>query len=781
MGDFNVNLLNQSHYLFDQLADLRDSFGLSQHVTQPTFFTKANHSLIDHIYSNDANLISNVSNLSPLGACHHCIIQCTLNVSLSKFKPNCRLLWQYSKADWATANHKLSNYFVNEGVNIDTAWNSFHSYFMKTMSECIPRKLIRCKPKDPPWLNADLRHLIKKKHAIFKKWKRTQKSDYYLRYKSIRNVLSNRLKSAKKSFFASLLDNESPSKRFWGYVRSQSGQSSIPDSINYNGCSVTNPYDIANSFSNFFSECFNRAVDSDSSIPNYSVFSSLTHIWCDSNGILKLIRKLKNNSAAGVDGVTSMMLKNTASYVSPILCKLFNLSLTTGSVPCAWKISRVIPIHKSGDRNLVSNYRPISLQPIVCKILERIIHKHILHHLQDNNILTNRQFGFLPKSSTSDALITALHDWYSYLENRNSVAVALFDLTKAFDKVPHGPLLLKLHSAGLNGPLLSWCRSYLSNRTQSVSVHGVSSNPAPVISGVPQGSVLGPLFFLIYVNDLCSSNFSQSSSLVLYADDTTLYKPISSDEDVDQFQSDIDTIQNWFISNHLTANASKTKLMVISTKKDALPNLHLTMNNQIIERVLAVKFLGIHICSNLSWNQQIDHICKKARKITGYIHRCFNSSSPATRRTLYLALVRPIFEYGSITWHPLNKTLSNRLESAQRFAARVILQAWNSSNDDLLLNANLPLLAKRRDIASLCHLYKILNSLCSSPNPFKPHPRPNLRNLNSCALDPPFCRLSLTKNSFYPFAPTLWNYLPENLVKCQTPASFKSAICHHLL
>jgi hypothetical protein len=390
----------------------------------------------------------------------------------------------------------------------------------------------------------------------------------------------------------------------------------------------------------------------------------------------------------------------------------------------------------------VSNYRPISLQPIVSKILERIIHKHILDHLNVNNILTNRQFGFLPKSSTSDAFITALHDWYDYLENRNSVAVALFDLSKAFDKVPHGPLLLKLHSVGLNGPLLSWCRSYLSNRTQSVSVHGVSSNPAPVVSGVPQGSVLGPLFFLVYVNDLCLTKFSPNSSLVLYADDTTLYKPMSSDDDNTLFQSDIDAIHNWFIGNHLTANASKTKFMVISTKKDALPNLHVTMNNKIIERVLSVKFLGFHIASNLSWNMHIDIICKKARKITGFIHRCFNSSPPATRRTLYLALIRPILEYGSITWHPLNKTLSNRLESAQRFAARVILQAWTCSNDDLLLNANLPPLCKRRDIATLCHFFKILNSLCSSPNPFKPHHRPNLRNLNSGALDPPFGRQS---------------------------------------
>ena len=191
--------------------------------------------------------------------------------------------------------------------------------------------------------------------------------------------------------------------------------------------------------------------------------------------------------------------------------------------------------------------------------MERIIHKHILAHLNFNNILTKQQFGFLPKSSTSDALLTALHDWYGHLENRTSVAVALFDLSKAFDKVPHHPLLLKLQSVGITGPLLCWLRSYLSHRTQSVSALGVSSDPVPVLSGVPQGSVLGPLLFLIYINDLCLSNFSLNSSLVLYADDTTLYKPLVHADDVARFQDDIDTIHHWFTSNHLTANASNTK------------------------------------------------------------------------------------------------------------------------------------------------------------------------------------------------------------------------------
>ena len=220
--------------------------------------------------------------------------------------------------------------------------------------------------------------------------------------------------------------------------------------------------------------------------------------------------------------------------------------------------------------------------------------------------------------------------------------------------------------------------------------------------------------------------------------------------------------------------------MVISTKKDPFSNICLSMNNQVIERVSSVKFLGIYISDTLSWNEHVDYVCKKARKIIGYIHRAFNSASPVTRRLLYLALVQPILEYSSISWHPLNITLTNRLESTLRFACRVILQSWKLSHENLLLKADLPRLSKRRDIANLCHIFKIINHLCSSPNHFKPHPRPTLRNLNTLSLDTPFCRLTLSQRSFYTYTPTLWNYLPEEIVNCATLPAFKTALRLHL-
>ena len=719
IGDFNVNLLNQGHYLFDDLSDFSANHNLHQFVSQPTFYSPGiNPSLIDHIYSNDPGLITKVANLSPIGGCHHSVIYCGLNIQPNKPKIVSRTIWQYSKANWDEANRQLSDYQPQNGDDINYAWDHFHTYYMEVMNQCIPLKLFKCKSKETPWLNEELRKLCRKKHSLFRKWKKSQKSSDYSKYKVVRNKLTNRLKYAKHSFFASLLENESPSKRFWGYCKTHSGQATIPDSIHYNGVCASSPTDIANTFSQFFAECFNHADASNTPIPQYNFSSTLSCFSCSSSDVLSLVHKLANNSAAGIDGITSRMLKNTATSICPTLCRLFNLSLTTGRVPDAWKVSRVIPIFKAGDPHAATNYRPISLQPICAKLLEKIIHRNILDHLANIDILTKRQFGFLPKSSTSDALITALHDWYGSIEDRKSIVMALFDLSKAFDRVPHHPLLRKLGAVGLTGPILSWLKSYLSNRSQLVSVHAVDSDPVPVISGVPQGSVLGPLLFLVYVNDLCFSNFSSNSSLVLYADDITLYKPLSHSSDLADFQADINTIHSWFVSNHLSANASKTKAMVISTKKNPYSDMQLYLDNQVIERVSSAKFLGILISDSLSWSLYIDHICKKARRIIGFIHRAFSSAPICTRRILYLAIVRPILEYGSVTWHPLNTTLTNRLEACQRFAARVILQSWNLSHEDLLQKSNLPLLSKRRDYATLCHLYKILHHLSSSPNPY---------------------------------------------------------------
>ena len=255
-----------------------------------------------------------------------------------------------------------------------------------------------------------------------------------------------------------------------------------------------------------------------------------------------------------------------------------------------------------------------------------------------------------------------------------------------------------------------------------------------------------------------------------------MYKPINNHQDLADFQEDITKISVWFSCNLLQANAKKTKAMIISTRNNPYPDLLLYLNNQPIDRVTDIIFLGIHISCKLNWNIHIDVLCKKARRMIGMIHRNFHLAPQHLRRTLYTSLVRPALEYSSSTWHPLTKTQTNRLESVQRFACRVILQSWDLDHDSLLSQTNLPSLEVRRDSFTVRHVFKILAGLSSAPNVFTPHSRSNSRCNHSRALYPPFSRLTLCQRSFFHLGPLLWNELPENVVCSPTLSAFKAAV-----
>ena len=354
--------------------------------------------------------------------------------------------------------------------------------------------------------------------------------------------------------------------------------------------------------------------------------------------------------------------------------------------------------------------------------------------------------------------------------------VAFFDLAKAFDKVPHRGLLQKLSDLDICGQRLSLVCSYLTNRYQCVVFYGSTSQLVPVLSGVPQGSVLGPLLFLTFINNLCHIPFSSGSKLVLFANDTSLYKSIDSRHDFEAFQEDINKIYGWFTTNFLQSNAKKTKAMVISTKHNPYLDFQLHLNNQAIGRVNDIMFLGIRISAKLSWNFHIDIICKKARRIIGLIHRNFHLAPKHLCHTLYITLVCPILEYSCTTWHPLNKTLTNHSESIQRFACRVILQSWNLEHDDLLSRTSLPTLEAHHDCSTVVQVFKILAGLSSAPTVFIPHTCSDSRRYHSCMLYIPFSCLMLYQRSFFHLGPKLWNKLPENIASCVTLPAFKAAV-----
>ena len=320
------------------------------------------------------------------------------------------------------------------------------------------------------------------------------------------------------------------------------------------------------------------------------------------------------------------MLKYTSLNITPSLTKLFNLNITTGCCPDGWKVARIVPIPKASEMSSPANYRPISILPIVSKILERHISSIIMDHLELAAPISSSQWGFMPGRSTISALLSSC---LQALDMGYDVCTIFFDIRKAFDSVPHRFLMEKMRMIGLDDYLLHWLHTYLTNRKQIVVVDGESSGELSVLSGVPQGSVLGPLLFLVYINEV-TNQVSDGSNAVLFADDIALYRVITSPDDFVHLQSDINSIADWVEKNKLSLHSGKCCAMLF-TRKHTVHRQSLTLNGRQLSYVDQYKYLGLIFCPNISWSEHINLICNRARRLIGLLYRrCHEySTSPA--------------------------------------------------------------------------------------------------------------------------------------------------------
>lgn len=470
--------------------------------------------------------------------------------------------------------------------------------------------------------------------------------------------------------------------------------------------------------------CFNIS-DGTLSESDYSNFCSTIDgnscpddFLCSEDYVFHLIHSLNVDKSSGPDGISVRMLKYTALSITPSVTRLFNLSIKTGLIPSIWKTAAIVPIPKGiRDHSSPSNYRPISLLPILSKLLECHISGIIKDQLQ--GFFSPNQFGFLPKRSTVAALLSVIFSISSHLDCNQSIETIFLDLRKAFDSVPHTKLLHTLLLLNLDPWLIRWLFNYLIDRQQFVMVSGENSKSCMVASGVPQGSVLGPILFLIYINDVTNINLSRGSELRLFADDILLFRPISSNSDYDKLQHDIDRLFAWSKGKSLAFNVEKCKAMFISLKSSVSSYVHvpLTMNNINLEVVESFKYLGVILDNHLSWDAHIDYICMKSKCLLGFMYRHFYSiADSATLRRLYIAYVRPHLDYAAPVWGPHLLRQIDQIEKIQKFACRMSMHSWKHDYPFMLENLKLHSLQSRRLYLKLMLFYNIFHSNTYFPN-----------------------------------------------------------------
>ena len=635
-----------------------------------------------------------------------------------------------------------------------------------------------------PYITKDTICLIRKKLSLFKRAKHLNSGNAWAAYNKVRNQVTSALRSAKKNFITKLSDNIHSPKDFWStYYKLSPTRSCFPDTLSHQSVKVQRPLEKANLFNQFFSSCFSRpsSFSSSPSLTSKFLDCSLSSITCSVDEVSKLLSTYKTNTASGPDGISSIMVRNTADSISPALTSLFNLSLETSKVTSQWKLSNVTPILKSGDPSLINNYRPISLLSLVSKVLERIVHQRVSNYLQTHHLLSRRQFGFRAGSSTQEALLSITNDWHLCLSSNHQVGAVFFDIKKAFDTVPHEQILLSLERIGISGSLLSWFSNYLSGRTQRVVINGTTSDTCEVTSGVPQGSILGPLLFTIFMDSVCNLPLSHNSKLALYADDIVLYKPINSPCETLAFQQDVDEILLWTTNHGLTLNTSKTYALPITrSPKPISLNLHIDGNP--IADVLSVKYLGVTVTADLNWSRHVHNISSKAKQQIGLIYRRLYQATPLAHQKIYRSVVLPKLEYCAAVWDPHQSILIDELEKVQGFAGKVVTKDWKASYNTNLNKCNWQLLSTRRKLQKLKICYNILNNFSIIPhNVFTPHPSPSPRYPHNRIISRPLTKTNTHQFSFFVDVIPYWNSLPSHVVNSTSSNSFKAHLSEHLL
>ena len=509
-----------------------------------------------------------------------------------------------------------------------------------------------------------------------------------------------------------------------------------------------------------------------------SPYPAMKRIQVHKDGVLKLLKDLKPHKASGPDGIPTRILILAADQLAPVLTAIFQSSLDVGELPTEWKDALISPIYKKGDRCSAANYRPVSLTCVVCKILEHIIHSSVMKHLDKFDIITDKQHGFRRRRSCETQLIATIEGIASKLRTcKDQVDIILLDFAKAFDKVPHIRLLHKLDYYGIRGGTLSWIKEFLSGRSQQVVLEGQKSSQKEVLSGVPQGTVLGPLLFLAFINDL--PDVVKTSDARLFADDCLLYRHIRNDKDSADLQNDLTALEDWETKWQMRFHPEKCTVIRVCTNKSLRKNTSYKLHDHVLDVVDCNKYLGVNISEDLNWKKHVDYTAAKASRTLGFLRRNLRDCSKEVRSSAFNAMVQPTLDYASTAWDPHTKEDINTLDKVQRRGARFVCNNYTDRTPGcvtaMLNNLEWIPLSTRRYHQRLIMLYKIQHFTVDIGqfNILRPG---DSRTRGAYRLYQIPAVQSVYKFSFFPRTIQDWNSLPTYVTDCTSLEEFKAAM-----
>ena len=801
LGDFNYCLLKNKQ---NKMTKVLETNGFTQLIKTPTRVTNNSSTLIDHIYVNETRKISQ-SGVLESGISDHFITYCTrktLRGQIGKHSTvKIRPMKDYSKESFVELLESYNWDLVYQiRDNVDEAWEKFYTMFTQALNDTVPEKEIRIKGRTEPWIDAEVLELMQERdRALYNA--NHNKSDSNLRstYKRLRNkVIKQTRKIKSKHFCEKIEENKDNPKLLWrqlntiGYSNKSKEKSKIVLEIDGEKCFDSKI--LANKMGDYF---LTVAEKLKSKIPNLpKVFDTGSESFKEyyiAKGVVpksqKIFRvseefvykelcELNISKATGIDGFKPKFLKDGADVIKGPVTHIINLSLESGVVPNGLKSAIVKPLYKKGSRLDVGNYRPVSILPSISKIMERAVYLQMEKHLKDKNILYEFQSGFRASYSTDTCLINLQDGIRIDISQGKYVGMVLMDLQKAFDTVDHDILLEKLDSMGFDNH--KWFESYLKGRKQMVVANDVSSETGTVTCGVPQGSILGPLLFLCYVNDM---PISVKCKLLLYADDSALIiSGFDPEKIAEELSRELESCRQWLIDNKLSLHLGKTEAILFGSKRKLkrVNSFAVKCGDIKIANVNRVKYLGLQIDNDLSGTSVIEEIINKCNTRLKFLYRYKDILNLQMRKTLCTALVQCSFDYSCCSWYPgLNETFKKKLQVMQNKMIRFILRKENTSSirNNEFVSAGFFKVSNRVKQLLLGHAFKIRNNLCPNyltENIVKLNENSDRSETRSKAFNFQVPRIS--SNTFAFNAIKEWNNLSNSIKNIKGTQAFKDKV-----
>ena len=620
--------------------------------------------------------------------------------------------------------------FISNLQCANIAYNEFMNLYTTEFEKTFPLRTKRKKGKfikREPWVTQGIINSCRNKHELFKIKLSKPTIENITKYKNYNRIYNNLMRTAKKQYYSRLIEeNKSNMKKMWQLLNTTIGKRNdkpiFPSHFTINNIHTSDKHTIAEEFNSYFSNIGHKTGQNVPVAPH-----TFTHYLPDpvvqsmflepitENTIIQTAQKLKSKLSSGHDDISTKLLKETIAIISTPLSHIINISFVTGIVPDQLKIAKVVPIYKASDKTSLNNYRPISLLPAFSKLIEKIMFNKVMDFLNSHKLLYKHQYGFRPKHATIHPIIHFLnHCAESYNEDNPEFTLAIFcDLSKAFDVINHDILLYKLTRYGIRGIVNNWFRNYLTDRKQFVEFQEAQSPLLNIMCGVPQGSILGPLLYLLYVNDI---SYSCHSKILSFADDTTLC--VSKSNLVTLFAEanlEINRLYNWFCANKLSLNANKTKYIVIKPphKKINFINMSIKIASTELTRVgtdcdeTSTKFLGMHIDDSFSWKNHIVYVNSKMSRALFAIKQVKNILPCETLKTLYYTLVHPHLSYGLLAWGNASNSFTNKTFLLQKRSLRIIHNApYNCHTEPLFKSAGILKLTDLYEYQIVLFMYK---------------------------------------------------------------------------